>query len=221
MITGSTSTWHGARHWMIAALVVGVFAVGAGGWWVLARVLLAPPVPQADSPAEACVAFIADEHGLPRLARSQREAFLTVQLERLRGEAYREAFLGALRRSSPERKGAFQAHLFDVAKPYVMADAEKLDGIEDRVARTAFLDDCIVRYNRITRRFGTSRISRHDVAGALPTDPTEVWDMVVKNTSSRERELGQALAAAVGARVSEILADAALTEEMERRIAAP
>lgn len=221
MITGAVTNWHRTRRLFVAAGVAAAAVGCAAGWWVVTAFLLAPGVPGDDASAEVCVAFIADERGLPRLSVSRRESFLTRQLERLTDEGYREEFLAALRRVSPEQKGAFQSHLFEVAKPYVMADAEKLGRIEDRVERETFLDDCIVRYNRVTRRFGSSRISKHDLAGALPTEPTEVWNMVVKHTSARERELGQALAGAVGARIREILADGALKEEIERRIAAP
>jgi hypothetical protein len=166
------------------------------------------------------VQFIVHEKGLPRLSDPQREAFVEQQVRRLvKDPAFRASFLAEYRTSSPEEQKAFRANLFDAFKPIVMRDLRRYREL-DAPARREFLDERIVAYNRMNAFRGEVRISKDAVGGAAPSSG-EILQLLIDKTTDEERQLGMAYAAALRARVEEILADQELKTKFEARIAAP
>lgn len=221
MNPGSLQSFHRYRRLAIAAAVLAPLLALAGVWWLVDRVVLAPPRPRHDSPAAACVRFLVDARGLPRLSAADAERCVLEQLRRAAQDAtFREAFLTALRRSTSDEQDLFVRHLIGAFKPMVMRDVDAF-GATPPAGRDAFLDDRIVAYNRLRASFGDVHISKSMLAGALPTSPTDLLQLLSESTSADERNRATAYLTALAGRIAAILADDALRAAIEQRIAAP
>lgn len=193
----------------------------AGVWLLVTRVLLAPAVPDVASAANDVAQFIMAEQGLPRLNGERAERFLQVQVLRfVRDADFRARFLQEVRTATPEQQEAFRSNLFHAIKPIVMRDVQKYDAL-DAAGRGAFLDDRIVAYNRLNALRGDATLGAADLFGAAAPSPEELAEWWLSKTTEPERRLGIAYAAALQARIAEILADPPLRAEFEARIAAP
>ncbi|MCG3126313.1 MAG: hypothetical protein CHACPFDD_01145 [Phycisphaerae bacterium] len=221
MIPGSVRSFHHYRRLALLAAVAAPLLAVAGAWWLVDRVVLAPPRPRGDSPADACVRFIVDPRGLPRLSAADAERCVLDQIRRAGHDAaFREQFLTVLRRSTSDEQNLFVRHLIAALKPMVMRDVDAFVGTPP-AGRDAFLDDRIVAYNRLRASFGDVRINKSMLAGALPTSPTDLLQLLNESTSADERSRATSYLAALAERIAVILADDALRATIERRIAAP
>jgi hypothetical protein len=189
-------------------------------WLLVTQVLMVPAVPDQSTPADRVAQFIMHPEGLPRLGGERREAFIQQQVRRLvQDEPFRRRFLAEYRVSSPEEQKAFREHLFDAFKPLVMRDIRAFHDLS-QAERGAYLDDRIVAYNRLNAFWGRAGIVKSDLGPAAP-GPDELLGLLLQKTTEQERQMGVAYAAALQARVNEILADPALKQEFETRIGLP
>jgi hypothetical protein len=196
-----------------------VLALGAV-WLLVTQVLMLPAVPDQSTPADRVAQFIMHPKGLPRLDPGPCEAFLQQQARRLvQDEPFRRRFLAEYRVSSLEEQKAFREHLFDAFKPLVMRDIRTFHELSPPQHR-AYLDDRIVAYNRMNSLWGQARIGKSDLGPAAP-GPDELLGLLLQKTTEQERQMGMAYAAALQARVSQILADPELKQEFETRIGLP
>jgi len=204
------------RMLVIAACAAPVIVLG-GVWLLVTQVLLAPGLPDGTTPPDRVAQFIMHEKGLPRMGREETAVFLEQQVRRLvEDDAFRDRFLAEYRVSSPEDQKAFREHLFDALKPAVMDDIRRYHELESE-EQQAYLDGRIIAYNRMNAFWGDVRIGRADLGTAAP-EPDELLQMLMQKTTSEERELGLGFAAALQARVVEILADPQLKSEFEVKI---
>ena len=202
---------------LLAACVVPL-AGAALVWWAADAWLLAPARPSATSAAEAYVQFISHERGLPRLdARGVRE-LLDQQADRLLLDgAFRRDYVTALRRAPGEQQTAFRRHLARALKPLLMDDVRRYHALGE-AERTAFLDEQILKYNRLAAAFRADQIDRSAFGAALP-DRDELLRLLLSQTNELEREQGTAFIFAYLARVREIERDPERRAEMERQVA--
>jgi len=181
---------------------------------------MVPAVPDGAAPPAQVVQYIMHAKGLPRLGRERREAFLTEQMTRLiEDERFRERFAMEYRVSSPDQQKAFREHLFDAFKPIVMDDIRGYHETSPEL-RQDYLDQRIVEYNRMAKMLSNVEVDP-EIAGPQDGNRTEMLALLLQKTTEQERELGLAYAAALRARVLEILADPALKAGFEARIAQP
>jgi hypothetical protein len=198
---------------MFLAFAAPVAALG-GLWWLVTAVLLAPGVPDGETPAPEVVRFIMHEKGLPRLGQRDAETFFRRQAARYATDTdFRDRFGVALTMASPEGQTRFHEHLFDVFKPMFMKDIEGYFALSGE-AQATYLDERIVAYNCMSPGEEVS-----DDVGVLAPSKQESMRLLLSKTTQRERELGMTYFAAIGVRVQEILADADLKASFERRIA--
>jgi len=217
----SVKTLYRMRRLLVVAACAAPVLVLGGVWLLVTQVLLVPRVPDATTPAERVVRFIAHEKGLPRLDERRFEALLEQQLRRLRQDGtYRAAFLAEYSTSSAEEQKAFRGHLFDAFKPLVMRDIRRCHELAGP-ARQDYVDDRIVAYNRTAVLWGDLRDK--DVKATIgPTlSKDELIEVLLQKTTEEERALGAAYGKAIAARVAEIQADPELKQQFEARIAAP
>jgi hypothetical protein len=223
MLTGSLKTFHRQRQALIGLMLVGPVLLLAGAWWWVNSFLLAPAVPTDRTPADQCVSFICHEKGLPRLRGEESQRFLEWQARRfIRDPEYARRFVAASHSAAPEERQAFREHLFDAFKPLLMSDVRRCERLES-AERAAFIDERIVEYNRIVRVLEQSAVgqgARKMNAGAMSdSDKLAMLQMALSRTTEDERERAQRYASVLGARIGQILADAELRAEFERRIA--
>lgn len=205
------------RPLLIMALIAPVVLLGLT-WWIVTQVLMAPAVPTVKTPAVDVARFIQHPKGLPRLDTSEFEAFLEIQLARLRDNAsFRERFLAELRIMSRDEVEQFNEHLFDAMKPLVMRDVRRFHEL-DPADRQVYLDDRIIEYNRINAAWGDTRISK-GMLGPAAMSPQQTLDLLLRKTTEEERQRALAYGAAIHARVEEILADPQLEKQIRAEIA--
>ncbi len=225
MLTGSLKSFHRQRQALIALSLAAPVLLLAGAWWWVDRFLLAPPVPTDATPAEQCVGFICNAKGLPRLRGDAAERYLQWQARRFVADPhYARRFVAASHTAPPEERQAFREHLFDAFKPLLMRDVRRCESLEGP-RRDAFIDDRIVEYNRILRVIDRSPVGQEirqaNVAPMSDSEKLAMLQMVLSRTTDEERARAQRYGALLGARIAEILADAELKAEFERRIAEP
>lgn len=219
MHPGSTATFYRVRRaaWLLA--IAAPLVALAATWWLLSNVLLAPAVPDDHTPAAEVVAFLAHDKGLPRLTDAERDALIRRHLRRWSTDAhYRYEFATAVRRSTTEERTAFRRHVFDAFKPLVLTDVRQYHAANSE-SQQVYLDDRIVAYNRMTRALGGAGVDRAALGDALPSS-TDLMNLVLARTSEEERSLATAYLTALGRRIEQIVADPALRQEFEARIAA-
>lgn len=225
MLTGSLKTFHRQRQALIALSLAAPVLLLAGAWWWVDRFLLAPPVPGDGTAAEQCVSFICNDKGLPRLGGDDAERYLQWQARRFIADPdYARRFVAASHAAPPEDRQAFREHLFDAFKPLLMRDVRRCEALEGE-QREAFIDDRIVEYNRIVRVIDRSPVGRKvretDIGAMSNPEKLAMLQMVLSRTTEEERERAQRYGGLLAARIGQILADAELRAEFERRIAEP
>lgn len=219
MLTGSIPTFYRSRQAMLAGIIIVPLLLLGGIWWVVTGVLLTPPVPGDSSTPEDCVKFVSSERGLPHLGRDEQKAYLTWQTGRLvRDDGFREQFISALRRSAPDEKAAFRDNMILAIKPMIMADIDAFHALESS-KKKGFLDERIVEYNKRGAFVAQARVSKTDLYGALPTNPAELMQLLMNNTTEEERGRGQVYVAALVERITQINADPELRADFEKQIA--
>lgn len=208
----------GRRVLWVGACVSPLLLMGAA-WWAVNTFVLARAVPGRNATGEEAVRFIRDEHGLPRLPAPQRLEVLQTLLRRAVEEpSFRAEMIAALRSSTGEEQSAFRTNIFDTFKPIFLADIHRYHTLRG-AERAAFVDERIVAYNRMGAFFANARVDRQALMGVMP-DADDALDLLYRRTTEEERLSGATYLAAVQQRIEEILADAALKAEFERRIAA-
>ncbi len=220
MHTSDNVRFYRSRRFLLIAACAAPLLVLGGAWWAVNAFVLTPRVPTDDAPIDECVRFVVHERGLPRLNERQSASFLEQQTHRLVQHArLRERFATALRRLIPEEQEAFRVHLFDALKPRVLAHVRRFHALQGEAQRR-YLDERIVEYNRAAAYLGQGRMDKSAFGNALP-DSSRLTELLLTRTSDEERRLGMTYFAALGKRITEILADPRLKQDFEARIAAP
>jgi hypothetical protein len=220
MHPGSIATFYRARRALVVLAWLAPVLLLAGAWVLVDEVLLAPRIPDEQTPANELLAYIVNSRGLPRLSAERRCTLLEQQARRLLADAaLRAQFLAAYRTAGRDEQEAFRVHVFDAFKPLVMRDVRGYSALAADDSRRSFLDQRIVAYGRLAAMWGSARISRRVLGSGAP-DTGELLQLVMDRTSADERDAAAAYLKAYAARVGEVLADPELKRALEEQVAA-